>query len=82
MDDNLKSECFISDKTRENLGKVYGEDGFSDHINEQHNMWDYMFIVAYLKFKKQSNQKNYTDISRYVITKIDENGHTWIPCHQ
>ena len=76
--DDSKSLCFICDKTRDELEK---EDGFDYHTQQQHNLWDYLFYIAYLDTKNKSEGKALTTADRYVVEKLEKEDHTWLPCY-
>ena len=81
IQEDAKTYCFVCDKTRDELEKMYGANGFDYHINQHHNLWDYLFFIAYLE-TKQENENNILDTSeRYVIEKIDKEDHSWMPCY-
>lgn len=39
-------------------------------------MWDYIYFIAYLLNKKETE---YTGIEFYVFNKIKEDDYTWVP---
>lgn len=73
--------CFICDKTREELEKEYGANGFQYHTEQQHNLWDYLFFVAYLETKKSSEGKALSTSEKYVVDKLEKDDYTWLPCY-
>ena len=80
MKDNM-SECFICGQSREELEKELGYDGFRYHTLFEHNMWDYLFFVGYVKSKKISPVNDYIEIERYVMEKLRKDDNTWMPCY-
>lgn len=75
------SECFICGQSREELEKELGYDGFRYHTLFEHNMWDYLFFIGYLKHKRQSIVNDYVELERYVLEKLDKDDNTWMPCY-
>ena len=54
----------IAYDTKENSGGSGFSSAFESHIKTEHNMWDYIFFLIYLKTK---NPNNYLGIERLVI---------------
>ena len=48
--------------------------GFTTHIRTNHYMWNYMYYIAYLKWKKSDD---YTGIESYVAEKLLKDDFTW-----
>ena len=44
-------------------------------------MWDYIYFMAYLGSKEEIEGKIQNTTERYVIEKIAEDNHTWLPCY-
>ena len=75
-----KSSCFIWEKSSEELEKLYGISGFAYHVNTHHNLWDYLFFIAYLQTKmKMGKQLNTLEL--YTLQKIENDDHSWLPCY-
>lgn len=81
VQENCKKVCFVCDRTREQLEKDLGVDGFRFHIHNQHYMWDYVFFIAYLGSKKEREGQIKNTTERYVHEKIQEDDHSWLPCY-
>lgn len=81
IDEDSRLKCFICDRTREQLEKEYGANGFEYHTRQQHNLWDYLFYVAYLDTKNSSESKELNTSERYVANKIQNNDFSWLPCY-
>ena len=75
------NECFICGQTREVLEKKLGYDGFRFHTIFEHNMWDYLFFIGYLKHKKNSYVNDYMELERYVLEKLEDGENNWMPCY-
>jgi len=75
------SEWFICGQTREDLEKKLGYEGFRFHTLFEHNMWDYLFFIGYLKHKKNSYVNDYMELERYVIDKLEDDENSWMPCY-
>ena len=76
-----KANCFICDSTREELEKHYGANGFEYHTMQYHNLWDYLFFIAYLESKRGAEGKIENSDERYVSDKIQNDDHSWLPCY-
>lgn len=51
-------------------------DGFENHINRDHNVWNYVYFMYNLKKKAETE---YTGFESYIQDKIDTEDITWIP---
>lgn len=75
------NECFICGQSREELEKELGYDGFRYHTLFEHNMWDYLFFIGYIKHKRNTFVNDYMELERYVLEKLDIDDNTWMPCY-
>ncbi|EGR32413.1 inositol -triphosphate type 3, putative [Ichthyophthirius multifiliis] len=69
-----KNRCFIC-----NIQKDIFENQsikFNNHIQKQHNMWNYLYYIIHLKFKKNLD---YDGTETYVQEKINVQDISWIP---
>ena len=73
-DVDSNSSCFICEKSREELEKEYGINGFHSHISTQHNLWDYLFFIHYWIIRYQIYKSNfnffYFIISNYLLNLL------------
>jgi hypothetical protein len=71
---DMTTTCFICsiDKNR------FDRNGtpFAQHIKEEHNMWEYLYYVVYLRTKDDTE---YTGIETYVSDKLEEDDTTFYP---
>lgn len=69
--------CFVCGFDMEKLDKSSDSDkGFDFHIKYEHHMWNYVFYVAYLEFKDQTEYDGYES---YVKKKLDALDLSWLP---
>ncbi|EGR30656.1 mir domain protein [Ichthyophthirius multifiliis] len=66
-------QCFICGLNREILDEKIG---FYQHIKIEHNMWNYIYFKAYLKYK---NQQQFNGNENYIWNKIEMFDLSWIP---
>ena len=52
---------------------------FSVHVNKEHNLWNY---VSYMIFVKLSNLHNLNSINSYAREKIDNKDISWLPSYK
>jgi hypothetical protein len=76
-----KNLCFICGQRREDLEKELGYDGFRFHTLFEHNIWDYLFFIGYIKHKKNSSVNDFMEAERYVLEKLEKDENTWMPCY-
>jgi len=78
--DDTQNICFICGYTREELDMVSDQaDGFDHHIKKEHYQWYYLFYIAYLRDKPETE---FTGLESYVSEKIENDYISWMPCHQ
>ena len=80
LDEDNRSLCFICDQTSADLDKKDGYGGFVHHIFFDHNKWDYVFFLAYLRDKKSKRQVVMSEIERIVYEKYITDDNSWLPC--
>lgn len=79
IDDKSKNEdminvCFICGFDREFYSKQ--SKGFKGHIREDHNMWNYLFYISYIRHKDSTEL---TGIESYVKECFDKKNIDWFP---
>lgn len=52
---------------------------FEIHIHKDHNPWKYVFYIAYLKDKDETE---YTGIESYISDKVKNIDFSWFPFHR
>ena len=45
IEKDKKNKCFICGLTRTELDKYYNQLGYNEHINLDHNLWNYAFLI-------------------------------------
>ena len=72
-----KYHCFICHVNKNTLEK--NRKNFSVHVNKEHNLWNY---VSYMIFVKLSNLHNLNSINSYAREKIDNKDISWLPSYK
>ncbi|EGR32968.1 MIR domain protein [Ichthyophthirius multifiliis] len=85
---DISEMCFICGHTRYFFLYIFiyllkreifdrkSDEGFSQHIKNEHYLWNYVFYLAYLKEKESTE---YTGIESYVYEKLEQNDISWFP---
>lgn len=75
---NLKFFLFILNLLRAVFDRNSSQSsgGFQEHIKINHYMWNYLFFIAYLKWKDETE---YSGIESYVSGRMDEDDLSWVP---
>ena len=73
--EDKENKCFICGNTRDDIEKTT-EKPFKFHVFYEHNEWNYVFFIAYLKYKKKTE---FSGIESYVQKLIDDESVDWIP---
>ena len=76
-----KSTCFIWGKSRDEFEKLYGAKGFEYHIYCQHNLWDYLFFIAYLQESEKQTSKQFSMLENFAYKKLSKGDNSWLPCY-
>ena len=66
--------CFICQLSRD--GCLFENINFDNHINNEHNIWNYVDFLCYLHLY---DSNNFSRIERYVWDKLIEKDYGWIP---
>ncbi|CAM9886862.1 unnamed protein product, partial [Discosporangium mesarthrocarpum] len=70
----LKNECICCGLRRENFIE-FGQE-FRQHIDEEHNLWGYLFFMHYLKDKDPSSMNG---AEAFVLEQIKRKNYSWFP---
>ncbi|OMJ77245.1 hypothetical protein SteCoe_23193 [Stentor coeruleus] len=70
-----ESKCFICGLQRDFIEKKTSS-GFEHHILNDHNEWNYILFIAYLKRK---NESEYSGLESYIKEQYEKNELGWIP---
>ncbi|EGR30411.1 MIR domain protein [Ichthyophthirius multifiliis] len=77
---DLNNKCFICNFSSEEIEKESDQNqDFITHIRQDHCMWNYLYYIAYLQDKKQTE---YTGIESYVAEKIEKEEIGWFPINR
>ncbi|KRW98640.1 hypothetical protein PPERSA_00228 [Pseudocohnilembus persalinus] len=71
-----KNYCFICGLNRRDLDHLSAKQSFNEHTSIKHNMWNYLYYIAYIKDKPSTN---YTGIETYVAECLKNNDISWFP---
>jgi hypothetical protein len=75
----LKNDCFVCGTLRstyENYALSPSAPSFGDHLAEDHNLWTYVYYIAYLKTKDPTEDSG---IESYVRNQLKHEYLEWIP---
>ena len=72
--DDIHNTCFVCDIDREDFEQLGLN--FKAHLQNDHNMWDYMFFKLYLEEKDPTD---FTGLETYCWELIQQNKITWFP---
>uniref|UniRef100_UPI00398F4F09 inositol 1,4,5-trisphosphate-gated calcium channel ITPR3 isoform X3 n=1 Tax=Pristiophorus japonicus TaxID=55135 RepID=UPI00398F4F09 len=70
----LKSTCFICGLERDKFDNKTVS--FEEHINDEHNMWNYLYFIVLVLVKKRTD---YTGPESYVAQMIKTKNLDWFP---
>ena len=76
-----KTNWFICGKTKNEVDKDLSIHNFDYHIRLEHWVWDYVFFIAYLRFKESENSRDLTYEENIVLEKLNRNDLSWFPCY-
>ena len=71
---------YIFQFERETLDKMSkNQKGFQYHVKVEHNMWNYLFFISYLRNKERTE---YSGFESFVAEKLENDDISWFPLHQ
>jgi hypothetical protein len=50
------------------------------HVRLEHNLWDYVYFIAYFRFLEEHRVSNITAVEKYVLDKMNNFDNSWFPC--
>ena len=74
LDNDMKNTCFICGIDRGEFEKY--NVSFEDHIKYEHNHWNYVYYIIYLRAK---NSLDYNGTESYVFEKYEKDDISWFP---
>lgn len=77
-DEDIEKKCFICSCDKEFI-EYYTNRPFKFHTTYEHNEWNYVLFINYLRAKDSSER---TGMESYLIELIDKNETSWIPQHR
>ena len=75
-DEDQKNVCFICGYERSEFER---QGNFERHVQKEHNIWDYVYYLVYLKDKYETNKLEMTAIENSVIEKYSKKEYDWVP---
>ena len=72
----LKNDCFVCGYQRSAFDDLGGTYNFDKHVNHEHNMWNYLFFIAYLNKKDPTE---YNGVESYVRNMLHNEDLNWVP---
>ena len=75
FEEDRKHRCFVCGLSKSEIERASSV-SFADHRSFEHNFWNYLYFIAYLKSKKRTD---YTGIESYVMEQVDRNEDAWVP---
>lgn len=81
-DKDAKSSCFICGRNNKDIDRDLTCPDFNTHIKLQHNIWDYVYFIAYLRFQEEHNPAGFSALEKYAINKMNKNDPSWFPSYQ
>jgi len=74
---DIKQHCFVCGNEKETFDRRSDtRGGFVEHIKIDHYMWNYVYYLAYLKSKDNTD---YTGIESYISEKVEAGEVSWFP---
>ena len=78
IEEDSKSFCFICGQTRDDIEKNYDND-FQYHTKIDHNLWNYMFFIDYLKKPQGSD---FAETEKFIKAQLHTgDDQIWFPCY-
>ena len=75
--EDMVSRCFVCNLDRSDFDRE--GNGWDEHIEEEHNLWQYLFYIVYLRSRKADE---YSGLEDYVSACDQANEIKWFPLHR
>jgi len=73
-DNDRNNKCFICQLSRDDC--LTRNINFDKHVNEVHNIWNYVYFLAYLHL---NNPNNFNRVENIVWEKLEKEDYGWLP---
>ncbi|ETW10527.1 hypothetical protein, variant 1 [Aphanomyces invadans] len=74
---DIAGKCFVCSLSRETFDRV-APLGFEHHIRNEHNLWNYVFLVAHLRFKSENE---FDGVEQYLWRCIRYEDYSFVPLY-
>ena len=74
IEEDKKNTCFICQITRDRA--MNKNINLEKHVKNLHNIWNYVYYIAYLHI---NNEKNFKTLETKVLNKIEQGDTSWLP---
>jgi hypothetical protein len=74
IEEDKKNTCYICQITRDSA--MNKNINFEQHVKNVHNIWNYVYFIAYLHI---NNEKNFKSLETKVLRKIKQADTSWLP---
>ena len=79
LETDNKTLCFICGQTDIELDNKNKDNGFTYHINNDHNKWDYVYFLSYIKTKNDNNKADLPENERLIHSMYILKDNSWMP---
>ena len=76
-DEDIMNVCFICGLNR---GEYERTSNFDRHVTEEHDTWQYLAYIAYLREKSKAYATDLTEIEDYILDNYKKKDCSWLPC--
>lgn len=76
--EDMKNVCYICGLNRQALDRDTDE-GFEMHVNEDHEVWNYVYFLIHLQIKDKSDMNG---VESYIKEKFEMQETSWFPLHR
>jgi len=73
--DDMENTCFICGINRYTFDRE-SKDGFETHARQDHNMWNYLYLIMHLRDKDSTE---FTGPEQYVFDLLNQRNYSFIP---
>ena len=74
----MKNVCYICGLNRQTLDRDT-EEGFETHVQEDHEVWNYVYFLIHLQIKDKSDMNG---VESYIKEKFEMQETSWFPMHR
>jgi len=80
--EDFSTSCFICGKSSKDFENYKETESYDTHVTFKHNVWDYVYFIAFLKYQESHKVMDMTHIEQHVLEQINKGDISWFPINE